>query len=458
MRGTWLALSRDMLEIMAGRLVFAATLAVALGTQACGSESGAPEGPLARETGASGSAGHVGGVDAGGNDAVPAPEAGAIEVGSGDGGPSGDAVDAGLDGSTGDDTPKPPGMGLMHTAAQLQFMRDHKAQQPWDAARQQVLAEAETGLSRTPQATEDFNVPFYYADPEAAQAAKEGLRQDALAAYALALGYQLADTSAKRSAYAGKAIEILDAWASVNKEVSGADGDLVVIYTGVPLLYAADLVMNFEGWDQARRDAMLSWVASVFLPCSDAIKENDNNWGDWGTLGAVASAGLRNDAAGVSNESDRIKGRIATEIAESGELPEENKRTNNGMWYTFFAMTSMTTAAQIVLNTTGEDLFQYTAPNGRSIRLALDKEFFYAIHPDQWPYPLPDGIEGDIWKLLYPCDDTIQLPYPNGWPGSLFEVMSDIYQVQEWEDYVQGYRPQHGYHGWIFSTLVRTTP
>jgi Alginate lyase len=440
-----------MKQPVVGRFVIA--LSFALGMQGCGSAAAPqPAGPS-----------EDGEQEAGAVDALPAPDAGAIDANASpdpdnpDATPPVDAAGTGPDAAV-DDSPKPPGVGLLHTAEQLQFMRDHKAQPPWDAAYQQVLDEAEGGLSRTPVPTADFNIPFYYADPTASQAAKEGLRQDALAAYALALGYQLADTSAKRSQYASKAVEILDAWATVNKSVSGSDGNLVVIYTGVPLLYAADLVMNYEGWDAAERSALLGWVTSVFLPSSNAIKNNVNNWGDWGTLGAVASDGLLKDTSGVVFESDRIKQRIETEIADNGELPEENKRTNSGMWYTFFAMTSMTTASQIVLNVTGENLFAYSAPNGRSIKLALDKEFFYALHPDQWPYPLPDGAAGQLWKLLYPCDDTIQLPSPNGWPGSLFEVMSDVYQVSEWEGYVKAFRPQHGYHGFIYSTLMRETP
>jgi len=364
-------------------------------------------------------------------------------------------LDAGSDDAGDDDAPAPPGFGLMHTSAQLELAREHRSQPPWQGATEQLLVEAQAALARTPEPKEDFDIPFYYGDPEASQAAKEGLRQDAMAAYALALGYQLADEAAARDLYASKALEFLDAWAAVNKSVSGDDGDLVVIYTGIPLLYAADLVWGYEGWDATSRDAFVGWVSGVLQPSAEAIKDRANNWGDWGTLGVVASTALRADTASVLGEADRIRARIASEIAENGELPEENKRTNSGMWYTFFAMTAMTTAAHIVRNTTGQDLFGYVAPNGRSIELALDQEFFYAVHPEQWPYPLPDGLAGELWQLLYPCDDTIQLPTPGGWPGTLFEVMSDAYGVAEWESWVELYRPLHGYHGWIFSTLMR---
>lgn len=366
-------------------------------------------------------------------------------------------TDAALDATPAPD-PAPPGVGLMHTSAQLDFMRAHATQEPWASAYQQLLAEAEAALARTPQAKADFDVPFYYGQPAASQAAKEGLRQDALAAYALALGYQLAETHAKRVQYADKAITLLDAWATINKTVSGADGNLVVLYTGIPLLYAGDLVMNYGGWNQASRTAFVAWVGTVFANSAGAIKDHGNNWGDWGTLGAVASAGVLHDTAAVLAEVERIKARIANDIDASGELPEENKRTNSGMWYTFFALTSMTTAAQIALNVTGADLFAYTAPNGRTIRLALDKELFYATHADQWPYHLPAGVAGDAWRQLYPCADDVEMPTPTGWPGNLFEIMSDVYKVQAWEDWVAPHRPERGYHGWIYATLARRTP
>lgn len=374
-----------------------------------------------------------------------------------------DTTDAGDDRRASDadavsDAPAPPGVGLLHTAPQLAFVRAHQSSAPWKDAVAQVLTEADAALGRSPVPVADFDIPFYYADPGPSQAAKEGLRQDALAAYALALGYQLGATAAIRDAHAAKAIAFLDGWASINTKVSGPDGDLVVLYTGVPLLYAADLVWRFPGWPAARRAAFLAWVADVFRKSADAIKTRTNNWGDWGTLGVVASAALAGDPATIATEVARIQGRVATDIDAVGELPEENKRTNSGMWYTFFALTAMTTAARIAANVTGVDLTSYTAPNGRTIRLALERAFFYAQHPDQWPYHLPDGVAGQVWRQLYPCDDTVQMPTPQGWPGTLFEIMSDVYQVQAWEAYVEPYRPSRGYHGWIYPTLMRQTP
>ena len=369
-----------------------------------------------------------------------------------------DGATAVADAPVDDDPPAPPGAGLMHTVAQLDFMRAHRTQPPWSDAYAQLLGEADAALDRIPEPQQDFDVPNGYTDPQGQTAAKERLRQDAFAAYALALGYQLADTGAKRRAYAAKAVEILDAWASVNQRISGADGDLVAMYAGITMIFAADLVMNFDGWSAARRSAFTSWASTVYRHSSDAIKDRANNWGAWGTLGAIATAALVHDSAAVTNEIARLEGRIADTIADNGELPEENKRTNSGMWYTYFALTSMTAAARIARNVAGVDLFAYTAPNGHSLRIALDRDFFYALHPDQWPYPLPGGLAGELWRLVYPCADTVELPTVTGWPGPLFEIMSDIYDVPAWRDWIVGARPLRGYHAWLYVTLARDTP
>jgi hypothetical protein len=365
-------------------------------------------------------------------------------------------IDADESEDGGPDWPRPPGVGLMHTAQQLQFMADHAGLEPWHGAWQQLMYDAENALLEVPSPMENFDVPFYYANEEEHEAAKSSLSGDAYAAYALALGYQLAESDDRRIPYAEKAIELLDAWAFTNRQVSGPDGDLVMMYRGVMLLYAADLVWRFEGWTDEGRLGFLAWVRGVFLPSADVVKVKPNNPGDWGTLGAIAAAAILEDPAMVRAEIERIKGRIEDTIDAVGELPEENLRTNSGMWYTYFALTSMTAAAWIARNTTGEDLFEYTSPGGRSIRLALSRSFYYCLYPEAWPYELPDGLAGIIQQALYPCDDEVEIPTPQAWPGNLFEIMSSIYGEDAWESWIEPYRPIKGWHAWIYPTLMRS--
>jgi hypothetical protein len=262
----------------------------------------------------------------------------------------------------------------------------------------------------------------------------------------------------KRAAYANKAIEILDAWATVNHRVSGPDGALVMMYKGIQLVYAGDLLANYPGWSADGVARFRYWVSSQFSSSADEKKEDENNVGAWGTLGAMAAAAYLRNEAGVDAEIERLRNRIRDQIAEDGELPAENLRTNSGMWYTFFALAPMTGAAQLARNVRGVDLFNHAAPNGRSLRLALDRLFFYSLHPDQWPYPLPGGLQGMAWQLLYPCADELEIPSPSGWPGNLFEAMASEYGVNEWSQWVKPHRPIHGGHVWIYPTLTRDDP
>lgn len=376
----------------------------------------------------------------------------------------GEPPDAGGDGFAGcdgacDDAQVPgPGVGLLHTAAELDTMRQHRDQEPWATAFAALLQEADAALAHPPAPLADLSVPAYYDDPAGHEAAKQALSDDAFAAYACALAFQLARTDAQRAVYANKAIEILDAWATVNTRVSGADGSLVMMYKGIHLVYAADLVAGYPGWGADAAARFRTWVATQFASSADEKKTARNNHGAWGTLGAMAAAAYLGDGPALDVEIERLRARIRDEIDANGELPEENKRTNSGIWYTYFALAPMTGAAQLARNVRGLDLFDHVAANGRSLRLALDRLFFYAEHPDAWPHHLPDGLAGELWRLLYPCADELELPTPNSWPGNLFEAMASEYGVGAWSAWVEPYRPQRGGHIWIYPTLTRPNP
>ncbi len=351
--------------------------------------------------------------------------------------------------------PRPPGVGLMHTSQQLQTMWENRSFEPWSAAYSALMVEAQAALAHTASPMVDFYVPGYYVDEEAHTAAKQCITLDGMAAYVLALAYQLAEDDVERTEYADRAVQIIDAWATVNVSVSGDDGDLVMLYKGIHLVYAADLVLRYEGWDPAGRSALLSWVRSVFLGSAQAEKNDRNNHGDWGTLGAIAGGAILEDDVAVALELERIRVRISESIDDTGELPQENLRTNSGMWYTYFALAPMTAGIQVGKNILGVDLYGYVSPEGRSIRLALDRLFTYCLDPASWPHELPGGIAGEIWRVLYPCADEVEIPEPFDWPGNLYEIMSSVYAVPEWEAWTAPYRPQRGLHAWIHVTLMR---
>lgn len=340
--------------------------------------------------------------------------------------------------------------GGMHTRAQLAELRQLKADASRRPAYGRLLAEADRALAGSFPAAADFHQPSYYRHPDE-PGSKPALTATADAAYALALAYQLG--GGKR--YAEKSAAVLRQWAAVNRSVSGYDGDLVFCYAGLPMILAADLLSDFNGWRTEDRHAFKAWVNRVFLKSADRIKGRANNWGDWGTFASIAARHFLDDRAGVAADVERLKLRIAREIAADGELPRENRRTNSGMWYTYFALAPMTGAANIARNATGIDLFHYAAPNGRTIKLALDRFFRYCRDPKSWPYRRPGGLYGRLYNLLYPSAPEIKLPAPYDWPGNLYEAMSGIYGEKDWEDWVRPHRPLRGGRAWLHPTLTR---
>jgi hypothetical protein len=344
--------------------------------------------------------------------------------------------------------------GGMHTAAQIESIRCHRGEEPWKSAYAQLLRRADQALSQPCHAVENLVQPFYYWDPKRSEAAKKRLSDDASAAYALALAYPL-EQGQRRGLYADEAISLLNGWATVNRRVSGSDGPLIMCYAGLPMIFAADLLWDYGGWTDEGRGRFRTWVESVFLRCAKQIRNRPNNWGCWGIFASIAASHLLDDRAAVLADIESLKQRIAESIAPNGELPHENRRTNSGMWYTYFSLGPLTGAAWVAWNATGTNLFEYTAPNGRTIKQALDRFFYYCQNPQAWPYRKPPGWRGWLLDLAYASSDTLIVPAPQGIGGNLYEAMSWIYHQTQWEDWIRAARPIHGGRGWVYPTLMR---
>ncbi|MDD2716707.1 MAG: alginate lyase family protein [Candidatus Wallbacteria bacterium] len=340
---------------------------------------------------------------------------------------------------------------VIHTPQQLALIREQLDTDPVRNAWLRLQQEADQALSHTPTPPENFDVPGYYEDKPGHQAAKKCLREDGGAAYTLALAYQLHPDKSQKQEYSAKAIQILNAWAAKNKKVSNSDGDLTMIYKGILLVLAADLMMDYPAWEG--KETFKTWMNNVFLKSADTIKDRPNNWGAWGIFGAICVARINHDDAALQDGIGLIKGYIASAIDEKGELPQENKRHVKGMWYTFFALSPLS-SAMLVARNAGTDLFNYTSDNGRSLKMALDKYFQYAVNPDTWPYRHPTDPLEIIQSLISPQANQIELPTKEDWPGNLYEAMSVIYKEQNWDNWVKGTRPHQGSEFWTCPTLM----
>jgi hypothetical protein len=307
------------------------------------------------------------------------------------------------------------------------------------------MHQAETSLQRKPEAVKNFNVPGYYRDPKGHHREQIHLSHDAWAAYSCAIAYQLS-TDKNRSRFADKTVQILTAWAATNTKTSNADGNLVMVYAGAGLVFAAELISDYEGWNKTQKDEFKEWLEKVYLRSCKRITGRANNWGNWGVLGSIASHYFLNDKRSIDNDIKLIKKKIDKQIEADGEMPKETKRGYNGIWYTYFALAPLTASCRIAANAEGVDLFHFKGKDGAGIEDALEYLYRYSLHPKEWPH--------------YQKDD-LTLPDPKYWPGNLFEAMAGIYGNKDYEKWIEKSRPimMYGHHyAWPVPTLLRTEP
>jgi hypothetical protein len=332
--------------------------------------------------------------------------------------------------------------GGLHTKSQIAVVREKiiAEQQPWLDAYNALIEKAETNLEKPSNALKIFDVPGYYDDAEGHRAAMKRLSTDAWTAYSCAMAYQLTPGK-ERKRFAKKALYILNDWAKKNKATANYDGELAMADAGIGLVLAAELMIDYRKWRKRDRRKFGNWLNTVYLASADSIIQKENNWGDWGALGCIASHYFLDDADGVARDVEFLYKKIDHEIESDGSMPLETKRGSNGIWYTYFALAPLTAACHIGDNASGSDFFSFKGQDGGGIEEALDYLLIYCNNPKSWPHY---------------SEQDLSLPKPNSWPGNLFEAMYRIYGKKEYELWIEKARPlmSYGHHyAWSFPTL-----
>ena len=318
--------------------------------------------------------------------------------------------------------------------------------EPYRSAFASLFSIALKETATPPRAVATFDVPAFFKDPLGHQKVASLLANDARAAYVCGIIYQTAPKADRKSAVlcANQAVRILDHWAERNVRIAGADGNLVMTYAGIGLIFAAELLDDYEGWSGLQRERFRRWVTKVYLPAARSKSRFYNNHGDWGMLGRIASHHLLDNGRAVAEDIELIKQRIDKNIARNGHMPAEIRRKERGIWYTYFALAPMTSAAEIAYNATGIDLFQYTGRDGAGLRAALDYLFRYSRNPSSWPH--------------FDKKSELMMPTRDGWPNNLFEAMYGVYRSDEYNRSLSPVRPitfMRGHFAWAAPTLLR---
>jgi hypothetical protein len=337
--------------------------------------------------------------------------------------------------------------GGLHTRAEYDAARNGSAagEKGYVKAFEALMRRARRNLKRTPQPIPRFGPPPYYSNPKKNRAMHKDLRVDAWTAYSCAIAYRLGPRG-QGTQYADKAVEVLDAWARKSQGCSNAEGDLLMTYTGIGFICAAEALSDYRGWKKEQRATFKQWVKRVHLRSSVKIAGRSNNWGDWGICGSIISHHFLGDKKGVDADIVRIRKKIDASISGDGRMPAETGRGNNGIWYTYFALAPLTAACRVAQNARGVDLFHFKGKDGAGIEKALDYLLKYCHAPRKWPH--------------YKRKD-LNLPRAKSWPGNLFEAMYGVYGKKEYEAWIKDARPimvfSH-HHAWSVPTLLRLKP
>jgi len=253
---------------------------------------------------------------------------------------------------------------------------------------EQYVREHEGHQARVPKR---WYVPGFYVDAQGHRQAKEGLMQDANTAYAFALYSRLGGDPN----YSRVAAEIIRAWSTRLESTSDRDDSTLSFSYHFPaMIFAADLLRGTHAWSDRDEHAFRAFLRDKALPLNTMSRAN--NWGNWGLVLSVSIAAYLQDDALLELCEERWKEFIHDQIAEDGHLPHEVRRSGGqrGLWYSHFCLMPQTIAGEILRNQ-GVDLFNYVAPNGRSLRQAFVRLAAWCRRPETFPY-----WDGPVEKLL----------------------------------------------------------
>ena len=116
-----------------------------------------------------------------------------------------------------------------------------------------------------------------------------------------------------------------------------------------------------------------------------------NNHGTWYDVQAEAIALYLGKTEFARNLAETAKTkRIAAQVQPDGQLPAEETRTRSFHYSVFDVEAMMKLAAEA--QTVNVDLWNYKAPDGGSIRAALDYLLPFATNQKKWEHPDLDGV------------------------------------------------------------------
>ncbi|MNK15568.1 Alginate lyase [compost metagenome] len=293
--------------------------------------------------------------------------------------------------------------GMLHTAADFTFVKGKvdASASPWKEGydklntstllRLDYVANPSVKLIRGGSSTEE-PLPDNYAVA----------MRDSHAAYQMGLKWKL--TGDDR--YAAKAVEILNAWASVCKSINGSsDKFLAAGIYGMSFANAAELVRDYAGWTATDFTAYKKWMVDVFYANSLDFLERHNGtckshyWTNWDAANMCTILGvgiLTDDKAkveyaisyfkkGIGN--GNIDNAVTTIHNVNGEILGQGQESGRDQGHATLVISLLGTFCKMAYNV-GEDLFAYK--NNKFLALCeYTAKYNYSEASGVFPYTVP---------------------------------------------------------------------
>jgi hypothetical protein len=220
--------------------------------------------------------------------------------------------------------------------------------------------------------------------------------------------------------YASRAVRHLKAWfvddstkmlphlkyaQAIKGRVTGRGTGIIDTIHLMEVARAVEVLTGSSSLSREDEKAIKKWFADYLawlMTHEYGIAERDakNNHGTWWVAQAAAFAHLVNDTSALSFCRIRFKNvLLPNQMAVDGSFPEELRRTKPYN-YSLFNLDGMGLICRI-LSTPEDNLWQYTLPDGRNMKKAMEFLFPFIADKTNWPYP-KDVMYFDYFPVRIP--------------------------------------------------------
>lgn len=277
--------------------------------------------------------------------------------------------------------------------------------QPQADAYQKLIVDADEALQFLPDPPVNMNIMSSYELGTTLQEMRTWLWKNCHAAYSSALAYIYSE----KPKYAAKAVEILNTWAKKNTTFSGAERGLQLGSFFTPMLYAADLLYDYQGWDSDDRKVFQEWWRkNCLIHTREIMYSRDNDWKDAGLLGVFAGAVVLEDPTLLYEALVELTSYSYGDwkLKRTGDgvfLPREVYRNSgrNGITYTNFTFACLVQALEIA-RYAGFNLWNLKTTGNATLKEAIESLFKWDVlgHPFPWnPNPSRKDIRKNTFEI-----------------------------------------------------------